>query len=193
MSSRLRLFAQDFVKESFTKDQPLTVAAHIRPYQDDCLKAWANKSGNPKDPKSRCLDVNLEELVVKKLTRVMESTTGVKKGGLFILAHPAIRWRINRLLEPQGIKPVYLDPNSAAVKALEDGIKWRHGTSSLLMLAEQSVAVLAREFIGTHFSSASWIVIDARETQGNRSLPQFFLQRKQEEELQKLYKNSLAK
>lgn len=195
LSEKLRLFALDFIAETFPQGQPLHVAAHVRPYRDHCLSAWANKTGDPKDPRSECDLVDLEELVANKLKAVMDragSRGGGGGGGLFLLAHPLIRWRINKILEPLDVTPIYLEPDSVAVQALETSLQWRKGTSSLLLLAEVAVAVLAPEFIGTHLSSATWIVVDGREAMHSQSPPQFFLEPKEERELQKLYKKSLV-
>ena len=194
MSSRLRTFATEFISKAFPRGQPFA-AAHIRPYPDECLLSWTNNPfqvgyGDVKGNKSKCVVLDMENIVKIKIKAIVKSVGG-RGVGLFVMAHPSIRQGIDEILSTHSIRATYLDSESSAVKAIEMDFKWRHGTSSLLLLLEQSVAVLANEFVGTHLSSATWNVVDQRDVvfRGSKkgSRPQFFVEEKQEHYLQDLY------
>ena len=88
-NAALQFIQAEFGNESF-------VAVHVRPYADDCVQLWANTSDPTTEQLSppTCKNGGMLASLVPTVQAVMERHSLSR---VFLMSHPKIRWRIDKM------------------------------------------------------------------------------------------------
>ncbi|PNH07178.1 hypothetical protein TSOC_006413, partial [Tetrabaena socialis] len=196
MSPQLLQLADGFVRAHAGGEQGRGfVASHIRPYPDLCVELWRlpKEELSYREVRRACMNDYLYEGLLPGLQALLHR---FNTSSLFVMAHPAVRPRVFRMLEAANIRPVVMGmhhlegvasplvaasdrPNGTAeriraVAAAPPGLLRSPASFSLLAMVEEAVAVAAAAFLGTAESSMTGAIMQERLAQGLAPASNFY-------------------
>lgn len=176
-SELVRGWATDFISTTFSDRSFLGI--HVRPYEDNCLKVWAEHPMFADD------DVSLFATPTLHLSMLSATATALQHlniSHVFIASHPSIRAsNIIPRMQSIGVVPEFVSFEFIAKKIIESGVFALHDFNQkgngndrsgqkqdvaivvfYLLLVEQEIMERGDVFIGSKHSSISGIVRNVR-------------------------------